>query len=113
MTWNFKPFCASAVLLLMLTGSAGAQAPREPQPLQPDPTTLDESAPPGANYAKADFRFWAALRPKSPLRGAKLPGRKFRRVRLGSAESKLEFTRSNRLAAGISLAARPCTFSIR
>jgi len=52
--------CASAALVLMLAGSAVAQAPREPrQPLQPDPTTLDESAPPGANYDKADFRFWA------------------------------------------------------
>ena len=54
------PLCASAALLLMLAGSAGAQAPREPRPqLQPDPTTLDESEPPGPNYDKADFRFWA------------------------------------------------------
>ncbi|HXR95578.1 MAG TPA: hypothetical protein VN718_06855 [Rhizomicrobium sp.] len=60
MSRNFMAVCASAALVLMLAGSAVAQAPREPrQPLQPDPTTLDESAPPGANYDKADFRFWA------------------------------------------------------
>lgn len=51
--------CACAALLLSLAGSATAQAPRQEPPLQPDPSTLDESAPPGANYDKADFRFWA------------------------------------------------------
>ncbi|HWF63897.1 MAG TPA: hypothetical protein VN685_04725 [Rhizomicrobium sp.] len=57
---NFLPAGAGIALLLMLAGSASAQAPREARaPLQPDPTTLDESAPPGANYDKADFRFWA------------------------------------------------------
>jgi dienelactone hydrolase len=50
---------ASIALMLLLSNSAVAQAPRQEPPLQPDPTTLDESAPPGANYAKADFRFWA------------------------------------------------------
>src|SRR5579859_7122382 len=58
---NFIPAGAGIALLLMLAGNAIAQAPREPRqpPLQPDPTTLDESAAPGANYDKADFRFWA------------------------------------------------------
>lgn len=46
-----------AIALLAFAGLAQAQTPRAP--LQPDPTTLDEAAPPGANYAKAEFRFWA------------------------------------------------------
>lgn len=45
-----------AIAALAFTGLAQAQAPA---PLQPDPTTLDEAAPPGANYDKAEFRFWA------------------------------------------------------
>jgi len=60
MTRNFTHLGAGIALLLLLAGNASAQAPREQrQPLQPDPTTLDESAAPGANYDKADFRFWA------------------------------------------------------
>ena len=55
---NRKHICASAFLFLLM-GGASAQAPRNEPPLQPDPTTLDESAKPGANYDKADFRFWA------------------------------------------------------
>lgn len=57
---SFARMSMSLAFLLLIAGSVQAQAPREPQPpLQPDPTTLDESAPPGANYEKADFRFWA------------------------------------------------------
>ena len=41
------------------TQASLAQAPRSEPPLQPDPSTLDEAAPPGANYDKAEFRFWA------------------------------------------------------
>ena len=59
MSRNFIQLGAAASLLLLLAGSADAQAPRREAPLQPDPSTLDESAPPGANYDKADFRFWA------------------------------------------------------
>jgi poly(3-hydroxybutyrate) depolymerase len=55
---NRKHVCATALLFLLM-GSANAQAPRNEPPLQPDSTTLDESAKPGANYDKADFRFWA------------------------------------------------------
>src|SRR6185312_13034720 len=47
------------VALMAIAGVAQAQAPRSEPPLQPDPSTLDESAAPGANYDKADFRFWA------------------------------------------------------
>lgn len=46
-----------ALALVAFTGLAQAQTPRPP--LAPDPTTLDEVAPPGANYDKAEFRFWA------------------------------------------------------
>ena len=42
-----------------LAGLAQAQAQTPRPPLAPDPTTLDEAAPPGANYDKAEFRFWA------------------------------------------------------
>ncbi|HEY4275062.1 MAG TPA: hypothetical protein VGM68_06225 [Rhizomicrobium sp.] len=47
------------VAVVAVTGLTQAQAQRAETPLQPDPSTLDESAPPGANYDKADFRFWA------------------------------------------------------
>jgi dienelactone hydrolase len=57
MSGNFTSAGAAVALLLFFGGNSMAQEPR--QPLQPDPTTLDESAPPGANYDKADFRFWA------------------------------------------------------
>src|SRR6202012_5859212 len=40
-------------------GATQAQAPRTETPPPPDPTALEESAPPGANYDKAEFRFWA------------------------------------------------------
>ena len=55
---NRNYLCTTAMFFL-LTMSASAQAPRNEPPLQPDPTTLDESAAPGANFDKADFRFWA------------------------------------------------------
>jgi len=55
---NRKNICAAAILLSLAT-AADAQAPRNEPPLQPDPTTLDETVPSGANYDKADFRFWA------------------------------------------------------
>ena len=58
MTSNWKSL-STGVAMLLLAGAAQAQAPRNEPPLQPDPTTLDESAKPGANYEKADFRFWA------------------------------------------------------
>jgi poly(3-hydroxybutyrate) depolymerase len=44
---------------LTFIGLAQAQAPRNETPPPPDPSTLDEAAPPGANYDKAEFRFWA------------------------------------------------------
>ena len=47
------------IALVAFAGMAQAQAPRSEPPLQPDPSTLDEAAPPGANYDKAEFRFWA------------------------------------------------------
>lgn len=53
-----KRICVGAALVAF-AGLAQAQAPRSEPPLQPDPTTLDEAAPPGANYDKAEFRFWA------------------------------------------------------
>ncbi len=46
-----------AMALTALTGLAQAQTPRPP--LAADPSTLDEVARPGANYDKAEFRFWA------------------------------------------------------
>ena len=57
----FTHMGAAAALLLFVAGSTMAQEQRRapPPPLQPDPTTLDESAAPGANFDKADFRFWA------------------------------------------------------
>ncbi len=59
MTRNFTHLGGALAFLLLTTGAI-AQAPRQaPPPLQPDPTTLDVSAAPGANYDKADFRFWA------------------------------------------------------
>jgi poly(3-hydroxybutyrate) depolymerase len=58
MTSSRNSICATAIFLL-LTAGASAQAPRSEQALQPDPATLDEAAPPGANYDKAEFRFWA------------------------------------------------------
>jgi dienelactone hydrolase len=48
-----------AVAFVALAGLAQAQAQTPRPPLAPDPTTLDEAAPPGANYDKAEFRFWA------------------------------------------------------
>ena len=59
MSRNFTHLGAGLALLLLVAGSAHAQAPRRELPLEPDPSTLDESAPPGPNYEKADFRFWA------------------------------------------------------
>ena len=50
---------AMGIALVAFAGLARAQAPRSEPPLQPDPTTLDEAARPGANYDKAEFRFWA------------------------------------------------------
>jgi dienelactone hydrolase len=47
------------IALMAFAGMAQAQAPRSEPPLQPDPSTLDEAAPAGANYDKAEFRFWA------------------------------------------------------
>ncbi len=47
------------IALIAFTSLAQAQAPRSEPPLQPDPSTLDEAAPPGVNYDKAEFRFWA------------------------------------------------------
>ena len=54
-----------SIAFVAFAGMAQAQAPRSEPPLQPDPSTLDEAAPPGANYDKAEFRFWA----KSPFTG--------------------------------------------
>jgi poly(3-hydroxybutyrate) depolymerase len=60
MRHSFAFLRAGLASLLLFAGLATAQAQRQaPPPLQPDPSTLDESAPPGANYDKADFRFWA------------------------------------------------------
>ncbi len=55
----FTQMGAGLALALLLTANAAAQAPRQTPPLAPDPTTLDETAPPGANFDKAEFRFWA------------------------------------------------------
>jgi poly(3-hydroxybutyrate) depolymerase len=54
----FKQMSLS-IALVAFAGMAQAQAPRSEPPLQPDPSTLDEVAPPGVNYDKAEFRFWA------------------------------------------------------
>jgi poly(3-hydroxybutyrate) depolymerase len=62
MSRSFAPMRALIASLILFAGFgvAEAQAPRQaPPPLQPDPSTLDESAAPGPNYDKADFRFWA------------------------------------------------------
>ena len=58
MTQIFKRI-SLGIALAAVAGMAQAQAPRSEPPLQPDSSTLDEAAPPGANYDKAEFRFWA------------------------------------------------------
>ena len=69
MSSHWTKFSLAALLMLAASGAALAQdqapaaqarpARAAPPPLAADPSTLDEAAPPGDNYDKAEFRFWA------------------------------------------------------